>query len=471
MTKPTDIRVVGAELHLIPLHLRVPLKFGKETVTSMTCARVKLTVRSRDGREAEGWGETPLSAAWAWPSAIGVGERSDAMESFCRCLTKAWESFGESGHPMEVGQAFIGRVLDQHLDVFNGQRKCHPGRDTGGDSGGRSGGEAMPHLAALICCSAFDIAVHDAFGNLVNRPTYQTYTAQFMNHDLGCYLEPATDSGISFTSRYPADFFVPQPPTRLPAWHLVGGVDALDSSGLNGSEPNDGYPVTLEGWITRDSLKALKIKLRGNDTAWDYDRIVRIGQIAQRAGVRWLTADFNCTVTDPAYVNQILDRLKSEQPRTYGMLLYVEQPFPYDLDAHPIDVHSVASRKPLLMDESAHDWTYVKRGRELGWNGVALKTCKTQTGALLSMCWAKAHGMALMVQDLTNPALAIIPHALLAQHAGTIYGVETNAVQFWPQASKDQEKIHPGLYNRTGGVVDLSTVTENGFGYARETSP
>ncbi len=66
------------------------------------------------------------------------------------------------------------------------------------------------------------------------------------------------------------------------------------------------------------------------------------------------------------------------------MLLYVEQPFPYDLEAHRIDVHSVSARKPLFMDESAHDWRFVRLGRELGWSGVALKTCKTQTGALLS---------------------------------------------------------------------------------------
>ena len=80
------------------------------------------------------------------------------------------------------------------------------------------------------------------------------------------------------------------------------------------------------------------------------------------------------------------------------------------------------------MDESAHDWKLVRLGQSLGWTGVALKTCKTQTGALLSACWAKAHGMTLMVQDLTNPRLAMIPHVQLAAHIGTIMGVECNAV-------------------------------------------
>jgi hypothetical protein len=74
----------------------------------------------------------------------------------------------------------------------------------------------------------------------------------------------------------------------------------------------------------------------------------------------------------------LLDRLLAEHPRLYGMTLYVEQPFPYDLENNQIDVHSVSARKPLFMDESAHDWRMIRLGRTLGWTGVALKTCKTQ---------------------------------------------------------------------------------------------
>jgi len=182
-------------------------------------------------------------------------------------------------------------------------------------------------------------------------------------------------------------------------------------------------------------------------------------------GVDWLSADFNCTVDHPDYVNGILDRLRDEHPRIYGMVLYVEQPFPYELEKHRIDVRSLSARKPLFLDESAHDWQMVRLGRELGWSGVALKTCKTQTGALLSACWARAHGMSLMVQDLTNPMLAQIPHVLLAAHTGTIMGVETNAMQFYPDASQPEAQIHPGLYRRRGGQLQLCTVQGPGFGY------
>jgi hypothetical protein len=76
--------------------------------------------------------------------------------------------------------------------------------------------------------------------------------------------------------------------------------------------------------------------------------------------------------------------------------------------------------------------------------------------------------MSLMVQDLTNPMLAQIPHALLAAHVGTIMGIETNAMQFYPAASEPEEKVHPGLYRRRGGMIDLSSIHGSGFGYRVE---
>jgi L-alanine-DL-glutamate epimerase-like enolase superfamily enzyme len=297
---------------------------------------------------------------------------------------------------------------------------------------------------------------------------YQTYGPDLLTTDLAGFIEPASDCPVSFREKFPSEFLVAEPPSQLRAWHLVGGLDPLEQADLTGTEPNDGYPVLLGDWIQRDGLKCLKIKLRGNDAPWDYHRLVRVGHIATAASVEWLTADFNCTVKDPAYVNEILDHLHADHQRIYQMLLYVEQPFPYDLESNRIDVHSVSIRKPLFLDESAHDWRMVRLGRELGWTGVALKTCKTQTGALLSACWAKAHGMALMVQDLTNPMLAQIPHVLLAAHVGTIMGVETNAMQFYPDASAPEAKIHSGLYQRRHGNIDVSSISGAGFGYRLE---
>ncbi|MFA6507027.1 MAG: enolase C-terminal domain-like protein [Treponemataceae bacterium] len=448
--KEKDIRIQGCELFYCPILTRVPLKFGPEITTRVISARASVTVSGRDGRIAKGLGETPLSVAWVWPSDIGYEFRLSQLKRFCELLRDAWRLNDQPGHALEIGHLFIRGRLKQIWEECNG----------GVDERLR-----MPWLAALVCNSLFDIAVHDAYGIYHGVDTWETYTREYLNHDLSWYY--SKEYASKFAGLYPADFFVKADdlPTRLKAWHLVGAKDAVTADELTGGEPQDGYPVLLTDWILRDGLKCLKIKLTGLDPKWDYDRMVSVGTIAVAEHVDWLSADFNCTVQDPAYVCGILDRLLQEQPRIYAMLLYVEQPFPYDIERYAIDVRSVSSRKPLFMDESAHDWQFVAYGRALGWTGVALKTCKTMTGALLTLCWAKSHGMTLMVQDLTNPMLAQIPHVRLAAYAGTIMGVESNAMQFYPEISRDEARVHPGLFTRRNGELNLNTLGKTGMGY------
>lgn len=423
----------------------MPLKFGAQVLEHLVCARAMVEIEDSSGRTAIGWGETPLSVAWVWPSSLTWEEREERLRKLCAEIAQALVGAGEFTDPLEFGHRFQHEILPGLLQAANA---------------GFAAEHAMPHLAALVCLSSFDLAVYDAFGHWHGQPVFNLLGGDFLKHDLSHYLEPAT----AFRGKYPADFLTPRKST-VPVWHLVGGLDPLEPADLTGHEPKDEHPVLLRDWIRRDGLKCLKFKLKGDDVAWDYDRFVRIATIAAEEGVNWLTADFNCTVTDPAYVVDILDRLLVEHPRAYAMTLYIEQPFPYDLEAHRIDVHGISSRKPLFLDESAHDWKYVRLGRELGWTGVALKTCKTLTGALLSLCWARAHGMSLMVQDLTNPMLAQVPHVLLAAHAGTLMGVECNAMQYYPDVSQPEAAIHPDLYRRRDGVLRLDSVRGPGFGY------
>lgn len=453
-SSPKDVCILSSHLEFVPVETRVPLKFGTEVLTSVTCARVCMRVRDGEGGEFVGWGETPLSVQWVWPSETPYGERLCALLDFCSALSMEWGEGADFAHALELGHDLLFQRLPLFLENFNREK--------------RLGREPIPWLAALVCASPYDLALHDAYGVANDRPVYECYGKGFCNRDLSAFLKPADDSGVRFAGKYVADFLVSSPPRRIPVWHLVGGLDPLDKGELTGEEPGDGYPVHLEQWIEADGLNCLKIKLRGNDSHWDYNRLLAIGRIVEAQKVEYLTADFNCTVTDPSYVNEILDRLERDDPDTHRKILYVEQPFPYDLEAHRIDVHSLSRRKPLFMDESAHDWKHVRLGRELGWNGVALKTCKTQTGALLSLCWAKAHGMDLMVQDLTNPMLAQIPHVLLGAYAGTIMGVESNGMQFYPDASVREAKVHPGIFRRREGELDLSTLEGPGFGYRIE---
>jgi len=82
MAKSTDVRVVATALHFLEVTNRIPLKFGPETTTEVTCARVRVRVADRSGRTADGWGETPLNVQWVWPSSLPYAVRHERLKAF-----------------------------------------------------------------------------------------------------------------------------------------------------------------------------------------------------------------------------------------------------------------------------------------------------------------------------------------------------------------------------------------------------
>jgi hypothetical protein len=134
-----------------------------------------LRVADRSGRWPEGWGETPLGVSWVWPSPLSYKERNAALKQFTLMLASSWQKFERVGHPLEIGHAFQEQALPGLLKEFNAAGRLS---------------EPMPRLAALVCSSAFDIALHDAYGCLHDLPIYETYNAHFMNQDLSTIRGP-----------------------------------------------------------------------------------------------------------------------------------------------------------------------------------------------------------------------------------------------------------------------------------------
>src|SRR5262249_46708339 len=110
-SKPTDIRVIGTELYFLPIKTRMPLKFGSETLSEVACARAKVSVTDQKGRVATGWGETPLSVQWVWPSHLSYADRRQALCQFCLRIASEMSHFDYAGHPIEIGHAFQTDVL------------------------------------------------------------------------------------------------------------------------------------------------------------------------------------------------------------------------------------------------------------------------------------------------------------------------------------------------------------------------
>ena len=81
MPKSTDVRPIASTLYLLPVATRMPLKFGAEVTTEVTCARVRLTVQGRDGKTADG-GAAPAGLYFA--SAVTDGQRASCKVALLR---------------------------------------------------------------------------------------------------------------------------------------------------------------------------------------------------------------------------------------------------------------------------------------------------------------------------------------------------------------------------------------------------
>src|SRR5208283_3914774 len=133
---------------------------------------------------------------------------------------------------------------------------------------------------------------HDAFGKVHGLNCYQTYGPEFLSHDVGHYLGPEF-AGVRLDQH-----ISPQPKPRMPLYHLIGALDPLETSDVQ-RPVGDGLPETLPEWIRFNGLTHLKIKLNGDDLAWDVERVVRVDRIAaevqrQRGVDHWFySLDFN----------------------------------------------------------------------------------------------------------------------------------------------------------------------------------
>ncbi len=119
MPSHRDIRIESASLRFIPVETRVPLKFGTETLTSVTCARAGVTVANARGINATGWGETPLSVQWVWPSSIPYSNRHEALKDFTARLCRKFSSTSSYGHALGLGHDFLLVACRKILSDYN----------------------------------------------------------------------------------------------------------------------------------------------------------------------------------------------------------------------------------------------------------------------------------------------------------------------------------------------------------------
>jgi L-alanine-DL-glutamate epimerase-like enolase superfamily enzyme len=430
---------------------RAPYQFGGRTVDRVTILNVNCRVRTHGGGEAGkdawGFGSMTLGNAWAFPAAsqdAGLG----AMKALADALRPLTAACDERGHPIDLFRALEPEYLRAAAAVSSSRALPVP----------------IPKLCTLVVASAFDAAIHDAYGKAFGVSAYETYGPSFVTHDL------SRDLGPEFKREY-LDRYVPVAPrATTPLFHSVGASDPLEAGDVR-TRVDDGLPNTLEEWIPRDGLIRFKIKLNGGNLEADVDRILRIDRIVNRVQAgRGVTdwkylLDFNEGCPNVGYLLDCLRRVKEATPAGFERILYIEQPTSRDLTRDRTNVmHEAAKLRPVVIDESLTDLETLLLAREMGYTGVALKACKGQTHAMLMAAAAQKFGMFLCVQDLTCPGASLIHSAGIAARVPGNAGIEANARQFVPSASAPWETRFPGLFTIRDGVMQTGQLTGPGLG-------
>ena len=329
VARPTDIRIVSVDHQFEEFRYRAPYQFGGRSVDRVTVLNVNCRVQTTGGKEAWGFGSMTLGNAWAFP-AVPHEPGLAAMKALADALQPVTAACDERGHPIDLFRALEPEYLRAAATVSAALTLPTP----------------IPKLCTLVVASAFDAAIHDAYGKAFGVSVYDTYGASFMREDL------SRDLGPEFKGEY-LDRYVPAAPRDVtPVFHSVGASDALEAADVR-TKVEDGLPNTLEEWIPRDGLTRFKIKLNGGNLDADVERIVRTDRVVTRvlngrhvADWKYLL-DFNEGCPNVAYLLDCLRRVRQATPSGFERILYIEQPTARDLRKDRANVmHEAARLRP-----------------------------------------------------------------------------------------------------------------------------
>jgi L-alanine-DL-glutamate epimerase-like enolase superfamily enzyme len=448
MPRATDIRIKDVALNYEDFSYRTPIKFGGMALDRVTLLNVDCTVETTAGHVARGFGSMPLGNVWSFPSRqLPYDTTLQAMKVLAERIALLLNNCKESGHPIDITWSQELAFHEAAIAVTQELPLVEP----------------IPTLCTLVAASAFDAALHDAYGKVHWLNCYHTYNPVFMEYDLGRYLGP------EFKGEQLEQYLLKHPKPRLPLYHLIGALDPLDQSDVK--QPiGDGLPETLPEWIRHDGLTHLKIKLNGDDLAWDVDRVLRIDRITaevqkERRLDRWhYSLDFNERCQSVGYLLEFLEKVRAATPQGFDRIQYIEQPTARDLKANPANtMHAAAKLKPVVIDESLIDLESLQLAREMGYTGAALKACKGQTQSLLLAAAIQKYGLFVCVQDLTCPGASLIQSAGLAAHVPGVAAIESNARQYVPQANAPWEQCWPSIFRITDGSMGTGVLTGPGL--------
>ena len=437
----SDARIEQVEISFEDYLYRAPYKFGGKEVDRVTLLTVRCRLRLKSGRTAAGLAAMPLGNVWSFPAPdIPYDVTLAAMKSLAQRMAGITRDFRDYAHPLDMNQELEPEYLKAAGAVERAMDLPRP----------------IPKLCTLVTASPFDAALHDAFGRLHGRNSFTMCGHEFVRYDLAHYLN------ADFRGEYLDPYILPQATPRIRLYHSVGASDPLTAVEVK-KPVRDRLPETLEDWIPYNGITAIKIKLNGDDLAWDVDRVAAIDRITTaaqtRRGVRdWIySLDFNERCPNVQYLLDFERQLKGKAAAAFDRVQYIEQPTARDLAANRRNTMFEAARsRPIVIDESLTGLDMLLLAREMGYTGAALKACKGQSQTLLLAAATQKYKMFRCVQDLTCPGAALVHSVGIAAHVPGVTALEANAREYVPAANRGWERKFPGIFIIRDGFIDTA---------------
>ncbi|MEO8059473.1 MAG: enolase C-terminal domain-like protein [Burkholderiales bacterium] len=440
MSTGLNLVVRAVETRVRPVQLRLPFRFGANTLTACPQLFVRVAI---DG--AEGFAAELMVPKW-FDKRAGLSPR-DNVSHLALAVGNAAEAYVNDSAATSFG-----------LFARHRQALAHTGMQAGLTELSTAFGQAVIDRAVIdaLCraqkMSFFDAARHNLFG-----------------------IEGVADLPGWDWSAWLASL---QPLRHVEARHTVGLLDELDAV----RDGDDGLPVSLRAVIRRYGHRSFKIKLGGDPVA-DLARLRAVLAVLDaEVGEYRYTLDGNEQYAGMEALNELLRGLA-----VLRAPLYIEQPVPRELSfGTNLPANDIA---PFLMDEADGTLDAFPQGRAMGWSGVSSKGCKGVYKSIINRArcdhWNAGAGRPLhfmsaedltcqaglsVQQDLALVALLGITHS---ERNGHHYGAGFGDAPPDEQAAFVQ--AHPDLYDSSGrlrianGVLDIDSLF--GAGYAHRADP
>jgi hypothetical protein len=418
------IALRSAELVQLPLHTRMPFRYGIATLTELPHAVLRLTF------EIDGAGQAGVSAD-SLPPKWFTKDPARALDDEVAEMRRVLRAAVSHARGIEAATPFaFWRELYAVQDAW----AVH---------------ERLPPLLAHFGTSFVERALIDAFC----RAKQTTFAAALRANALGLELGAihATLAGQS-----PRDGLPATPAAEVFARHTVGLSDPIETEEIPAAERlADGLPQSLVDCTRFYGLRHFKIKING-EAARDRDRLAAMAKIfeAECGGDFAFSLDGNESWRDagafPAYARELfaLPGLRTLWPR----LLFVEQPWHREVALSPAvgdALRTWPERPPIIIDESDAEIGSLAAALALGYAGTSHKNCKGVFKSVANACLlaprrstsltagpARGQPAILSGEDLVNVGPVALTQDLAVQAALGVTSVERNGHHYFAGLSE-----------------------------------